>query len=73
MTHTETAINTNRRVGRYLPRMREITKITDHELKQLCDHLDNTPRKCFGRKTPAEVYREMMMEEIGRRPYPRGK
>lgn len=66
-----TVENTNRRVRRWLPRKRDISKMADHELKKLCDQLNNTPRKCLGWKTPAEVFREKMMEEIGRRPYPR--
>lgn len=66
-----TVENTNRRVRRWLPRKREITRMTDHEMKKLSDQLNNTPRKCLGWKTPAEVFREKMMQEIGRRPYPR--
>jgi transposase, IS30 family len=45
--------------------------MTELELKQLCDQLNNTPRKCLGWRPPAEVFREKMMEEIGRRPYRR--
>ena len=44
---------------------------TELELKQLCDKLNTTPRQCLGWRTPAEVFREKMMEEIGRRPYRR--
>jgi IS30 family transposase len=36
-----------------------------------CDPLTNKPRKCLGWKTPAEVFREKMLEELGRRTYPR--
>jgi cell division protease FtsH len=39
-------------------------------LKQICGQLNNTPRKCLGWKTPAEVFREKMMEKMGRSPYP---
>jgi IS30 family transposase len=42
----------------------------DHELKMICDRLNATPRKCLGWKTPAEVFREKMMEEMGQSPYP---
>ena len=45
--------------------------MTEPELTQLCDQLSNTPRKYLGRRTPAEVFREKMMEEIGPRPDPR--
>ncbi|PRZ40967.1 IS30 family transposase [Tritonibacter scottomollicae] len=66
-----TVENTNRRVRRWLPRKRDIKAVSDHELKMICDRLNNTPRKCLGWKTPAEVFREKMMAELGRSPYPR--
>ncbi|SEL40161.1 transposase, IS30 family [Roseovarius nanhaiticus] len=44
--------------------------LSDHELKIICDRLNATPRKCLGWKTPAEVFREKMMEEMGQHPYP---
>nr|WP_253283282.1 IS30 family transposase [Ruegeria sp. HKCCD7559] len=62
--------NTNRRVRRWPPRKRDITALTDHDLKVISDRLNATPRKCLGWKTPAEVFREKMMEEMGRAPYP---
>lgn len=68
-----TVENTNRRVRRWLPRKRDIRTITDEDMKVICDRLNNTPRKCLGWKTPAEVFREKMMEEIGQRPYPQSQ
>ncbi len=81
-----TVENTNRRARRWLPRKRDITALTpshglqanhcravDHDLKMISDRLNATPRKCLGWKTPAEVFREKMMEEMGRRPYPRSQ
>ena len=65
-----TVENTNRRARRWLPRKRDIRAMTDHDIKQICDQLNNTPRKCLGWKTPAEVFREKMLEEMGRSPYP---
>ncbi len=65
-----TVENTNRRVRRWLPRKRDIRAVSDHELKMIRDRLNATPRKCLGWKTPAEVFREKMMKEIGQRPYP---
>ena len=65
-----TVENTNRRARRWLPRKRDIRGMTDHDIKQICDQLNNTPRKCLGWKTPAEVFREKMMEEMGQHPYP---
>ena len=66
-----TVENTNRRLRRWLPRQRDAAAMTKFELKQLCDQFNNTPQKCLGWKTPAEVFREKMMEELGRHPYPR--
>lgn len=65
-----TVENTDRRLRRCLPRMRNLAMVSDHELEVLCDRLNNTLRKCLGWKTPAEVFREKMMEELGRSPYP---
>ncbi len=59
-----TVENTNRRARRWLPRRRDIRSITDQDMKEICDRLNNTPRKCLGWKTPAEVFRERMMEEM---------
>ena len=65
-----TVENTNRRLRRWLPRKRDISAMSDHDMKQICDRLNNTPRKCLGWKTPAEVFREKMMAEMDRSPYP---
>ena len=66
-----TVENTNRRLRRRLPRQRDVAAMTELELTQLCDQLNDTPRKGLGWRTPAEVFREKMMEEIDRRPSPR--
>ena len=65
-----TVENTNRRARRWLPRKRDIRQLTDHDIKLISDQLNNTPRKCLGWKTPAEVFRENMLAEMGRSPYP---
>lgn len=68
----DTVENTNRRrVRRWLLRKRDIRTVSDQELKIICDRLYATPRKCLRWKTPAEVFREKMMEELDRSPYPR--
>jgi IS30 family transposase len=59
-----TVENTNRRARRWLPRKRDIRSLTDQDMKEISDRLNNTPRKCLGWKTPAEVFREKMMEEL---------
>jgi len=35
--------------------------MTELELRQPCDQLNNTPRTCFGWKPPDEGFREKMM------------
>lgn len=59
-----TVENTNRRARRWLPRKRDIHSMTDQDMKGSGDHLNNTPRKCLDWKTPADVFRERMMEEM---------
>lgn len=58
-----TVENTNRRARRWLPRKRNIRSMTNQDMKEICDRLNNTPRKCLGWKTPAEVFREKITEE----------
>ncbi len=65
-----TVENTNRRARRWLPRRLDPTAVSDHELRMICDRLNATPRKCLGWKTPAEVFREKMLENTSRDPYP---
>jgi IS30 family transposase len=48
----DTVENTNRRVRRWLPHKRDIRGMTDHDIKQICDQLNNTARKYLGWKTP---------------------
>lgn len=56
-----TVENTNRRARRWLPRKLNMSRVTDPELKGICDRLNATPRKCLGWKTPAEVFRKKML------------
>ena len=50
--------------GIWLPHKRDIRQCTEHDMKVICDRLNNTPRKRLGWKTPAEVYREKILEEM---------
>jgi transposase, IS30 family len=68
-----TVENTNRQVRTWLRHKRNIKAITDDDMKVICDRLNNTPRKRLGWKTPAEAFREKMMEEMGRSPYTQNK
>ncbi len=39
--------------------------MSDHDIKVISDRPNNTPRKCLGWKTHAEVFRENMLKEMG--------
>ncbi len=58
-----TVENTNRRARRWLPRKLDPTTLTNHHLKMICQNLNETPRRCLGWKTPAEVFAEKMLED----------
>ncbi len=66
-----TVENTNMRARRWLPRKRNIRTMTDHDIKFICERLNNTPRNYLGWKTSAEVFRKKTLEEIGHSPYPK--
>ncbi|WP_210529860.1 IS30 family transposase [Rubellimicrobium arenae] len=57
-----TVENTNRRMRRWLPRDMDPTSISGAQLKAICDRLNATPRKCLGWRTPAEVFREKVLD-----------
>jgi len=57
-----TVENTNRRARRWLPREINPATLSNHHLKMICDRLNATPRKCLGWKTPAEVFKEMVLD-----------
>ena len=48
--------NTNGLVRQYFPKKYDFAKITDQELQQVEDRLNNRPRKTLGYKTPNEVF-----------------
>jgi IS30 family transposase len=56
-----TVENTNRRARRWLSRDTDPLSVDDRALHQLCVHLNATPRKCLGFKTPDEVFRQKLM------------
>lgn len=60
-----TVENTNRRLRRYLPRQADPSAFTNRYLRSICDRLNAQPRKCLGFRTPAEVFREKLMEIAG--------
>jgi IS30 family transposase len=58
-----TVENTNRRARRWLPRELDVAKLTPHDLEVICARLNATPRKCLGWKTPAEVFKEKVLDQ----------
>lgn len=56
-----TVENTNRRARKWLPRDVDPLSLTDHDLRSICNELNDTPRKCLGYRTPAEVFRQRVM------------
>jgi len=48
--------NTNGLIRQYFPKKHDFTSITEHQIEQVMDKLNNRPRKCLGFKTPNEVF-----------------
>lgn len=48
--------NTNGLIRQYFPKGRDFTTITQKEINQAMDKLNNRPRKCLGIKTPNQVF-----------------
>ncbi len=48
----------------WVPRKRDIRSMTDRNIKMICDRLNNMPRKGLGWNTQAEMFCEMMLEEL---------
>src|SRR5215211_7472515 len=48
--------NTNGLVRQYFPKKYEFARITDQDLQQVEDLLNNRPRKTLGYRTPNEVF-----------------
>lgn len=61
-----TVENTNRRARKWLSREVDPLSITDGDLKDICDRLNSTPRKCLGYRTPAEVFRKKLLAQMRR-------
>lgn len=48
--------NTNGLIRQYFPKSREFKSITQKEINQVMEKLNNRPRKCLGIKTPNQVF-----------------
>lgn len=61
-----TVENTNRRVRKWLSREVDPLSVTDADLIAICNQLNETPRKCLGYRTPAEVFRKKLLAQMRR-------
>ena len=57
-----TVENTNGRLRRHLPRDTDVLSLSEPALAAIRDRLNGTPRKCLGWRTPAEAFRDRLME-----------
>ena len=48
--------NANGRIRRFLPRKADLRCFSPHEINTIAHRCNNTPRKCLGFKTPAELF-----------------
>ena len=49
------------RLRRTLPRKTDLTALSDTQFTHLIQAYNNTPRKCLGYKTPAEIFRHQLL------------
>lgn len=59
-----TVENTNRRARKWLSREVDPLSVTDADLVAICNQLNETPRKCLGYRTPAEVFRKKLLAQL---------
>jgi len=50
--------NPNGRARRYLPRGLPVAALSGSAMKEVCERLNATPRKCLGYRTPSEAFAE---------------
>jgi IS30 family transposase len=48
--------NTFQRFRRFVPKESLLQNYSDQEIADICDIMNNTPRKCLGWRTPKEVF-----------------
>ena len=48
--------NTNGLLRQYVPKRKDLTKVTDEEVQEAVDKINNRPRKCLGYKTPNQLF-----------------
>lgn len=52
--------NANKLIRHYLPRKTDLSKLTDRDIYELQEKLNNRPRKCLNYKTPNEIINEVV-------------
>ena len=57
-----TVENSNGRLRRHLPRDTDVLSVPDRVVRAIQDHLNATPRKRLGWRTPAEAFRDQIMK-----------
>ena len=53
--------NINGRLRRYLPLNTDFQNLSEYDLQNIEDRLNNTPRKCLGYKTPNELFQKHVL------------
>ena len=56
--------NTNGLIRRYLPKGTSFKGLTQHQLDQIVEELNNRPRKILGYRTPNEVFQEQRRNHL---------
>lgn len=52
--------NANKLIRQYLPRNTDLSKLTDRDIYEIQERLNNRPRKCLNYKSPNEVINEVV-------------
>jgi IS30 family transposase len=53
--------NANGRLRRYLPRKTDLQQCSHQQIRDIATICNNTPRKCLGFQTPAEVFSKLLL------------
>ncbi len=56
--------NVNRIIRRFLPRTKDLSVLTDREIYEIQERINDTPRKILGYRTPNEVIRQYLNEVV---------
>jgi len=48
--------NTNGLIRQFFPKKKDLVDVTDAQIQEVMDKLNNRPRKCLGFKTPNQIF-----------------